>query len=480
MQKLLLSLIIIFATLLYSPHNVKAITLDPRIGTIHVGGNYPDRHVQGDYLVWGGKKALELGFSGLEIFLSSNMCYNYMPNSDSEYWRTNQNPYGPYQAGSKYCQPAPNNRVSIAKTLTELATHPDFHEYFSLPLKNFFLTAYPFARGSALINKKIVSGAAITQTEVDTLYQEYYDFAGNFFEKYKDQQKRFFIMPMVTMDRWLTNRDNPEDKLLCSEPVPQERITNMRLYFSTISKAIKQAQQDKATPSSPKVYLVCEVNNVLCNKEQGGQSALTDVVPYSGCDLTSYAAYETAHFSFVRNDPTLIKKALSHMADNTPDHPDFAHRNVFISEIGIQENRAEQFNFEYFTENTIRQALNWGTPFIQIWGLGSCVTFNPGSSEQSDPLNCTGMWMFRPDNSLSKMYNFLKSNFTVTSTPTPLPSLTPSIAPSPSPSPSASAKPGDLNTDGSVNLLDFNLLISLFGNPYTILDFNAILSNYGK
>ena len=88
--------------------------------------------------------------------------------------------------------------------------------------------------------------------------------------------------------------------------------------------------------------------------------------------------------------------------------------------------------------------------------------------------------MFRPDNSLSKMYNFLKSNFTVTSTPTPSPSLTPSIAPSPSPSPSASAKPGDLNNDGSVNLLDFNLLISLFGNPYTILDFNAILSNYGK
>ena len=39
-------------------------------------------------------------------------------------------------------------------------------------------------------------------------------------------------------------------------------------------------------------------------------------------------------------------------------------------------------------------------------------------------------------------------------------------------------KPGDLNEDGSVNLLDFNLLISKFGNPYTILDFNKIVTNF--
>lgn len=41
-------------------------------------------------------------------------------------------------------------------------------------------------------------------------------------------------------------------------------------------------------------------------------------------------------------------------------------------------------------------------------------------------------------------------------------------------------KAGDLNTDGNVNIFDFNLLISKFGNHYTIFDFNAIVSNYGK
>ncbi len=55
-------------------------------------------------------------------------------------------------------------------------------------------------------------------------------------------------------------------------------------------------------------------------------------------------------------------------------------------------------------------------------------------------------------------------------------------APSPSPSPSVSPsnRPGDLDGDGSVNYVDFNLLISNFGNPYTIVDFNNIISNYGK
>lgn len=49
-----------------------------------------------------------------------------------------------------------------------------------------------------------------------------------------------------------------------------------------------------------------------------------------------------------------------------------------------------------------------------------------------------------------------------------------------SPTPTPAYKPGDLNTDGSVNLLDFNLLIKKFGNPYTLLDFNTIVANFGK
>lgn len=53
-------------------------------------------------------------------------------------------------------------------------------------------------------------------------------------------------------------------------------------------------------------------------------------------------------------------------------------------------------------------------------------------------------------------------------------SVNPALSPSPIP------KPGDLNGDGIVNLFDFNHLINNFGNPYTILDFAAILNNYNN
>lgn len=36
----------------------------------------------------------------------------------------------------------------------------------------------------------------------------------------------------------------------------------------------------------------------------------------------------------------------------------------------------------------------------------------------------------------------------------------------------------DFNKDGRVNLLDFNLLIAKFGNPYTLFDFNNLLTNW--
>lgn len=41
-------------------------------------------------------------------------------------------------------------------------------------------------------------------------------------------------------------------------------------------------------------------------------------------------------------------------------------------------------------------------------------------------------------------------------------------------------RPGDLNRDGKVNLIDFNLLLSKFGDIYTIFDFNTLLINFDR
>ena len=40
--------------------------------------------------------------------------------------------------------------------------------------------------------------------------------------------------------------------------------------------------------------------------------------------------------------------------------------------------------------------------------------------------------------------------------------------------------PGDLNADGHVDTLDYDLLVANFGNPYTIFDYNVLVGNWGK
>jgi hypothetical protein len=39
---------------------------------------------------------------------------------------------------------------------------------------------------------------------------------------------------------------------------------------------------------------------------------------------------------------------------------------------------------------------------------------------------------------------------------------------------------GDLNTNGSVDIFDYNILVSKFGNPHTIFDYNQLVANFGK
>ncbi|MBP9702473.1 DUF1565 domain-containing protein [Candidatus Woesebacteria bacterium] len=115
----------------------------------------------------------------------------------------------------------------------------------------------------------------------------------------------------------------------------------------------------------------------------------------------------------------------------------------------------------------------------------------PGGEDSSFPANTA--WPadiipgFTPPSGPSWLTGVVTTpNPTATPTPTPTqtPSTVPSATPAPSPSviptPSVSAKPGDLNNDGAVDIKDFNRLISNFGNPYTILDFNLIISNFGK
>lgn len=472
---LFLSLFLTLVTFLPAPvfAQTRGITLDSRLGVAHVAGNYPDRHQQGDYLVWGGGKSYRLGFNSIEVFIPSNMCFGN---------NTAYQPYGPYQAGHKYCEPKPS-RWPVAQSLTQFVQHQDLVALFNQPIQRFYLTAYPLnLTFRQMTENKINTGTPYSQAELDSLKTEYYDFAKYLLETYRSNPKVFAIMPMVTLDRWLSGRDFEQDDSpgVCSpnDSAPQARINNMIAYFSTISQAIQQARIDVGS-SQTKLYLTCEVNSVICPMQiPAVKAAINAVVPFAGCDLVGYAGYElrSTAYNDIANSPNFIRQTLDYMATQAPNHPDFGNKNIVFSEVGIMEQKIPDTYISWFVDTFIQTALAWGMPHIQLWSLGSCSTFNPGPAEQNNPNNCTGMWMFRPDGTPGKLYTLLKKKYGSVPTPSP----TPSITPSPSPSVSPSNRPGDLNGDGFVNYADFNELITHFGTKYNIANFNMIITNYGK
>lgn len=67
-----------------------------------------------------------------------------------------------------------------------------------------------------------------------------------------------------------------------------------------------------------------------------------------------------------------------------------------------------------------------------------------------------------------------------TPTATPSPTTSPTGSPAPNPSVTPQTLRGDLNGDNKVDLADYNLFISKFGNPYNIYHYNNLVANFKK
>jgi hypothetical protein len=270
----IVAILISFLFLSLLPRQVFALerdqVLDQRLGVTHVGGNYPDRRVQQDFLTWGGTKAYKLGFSSIEIWMPSNMCFSQLS-------------YGVYQARDKYCEPTPG-KWPKAKSLTEFVKHPDFAEMFSQLLTLLCPPLNPgFRNPGRAETAKLISGVPYTPNELALLKEEYYNFTKYLLETYRNTKKSFAVMPVVTMDRWLSGRDFEDDDNpgVCnaSDSAPQARIDNMITYFQTISSA--SARLNRRSRHQGHCTLK-EVNSVICPMEGGAKLAINSVIPNAG------------------------------------------------------------------------------------------------------------------------------------------------------------------------------------------------------
>ena len=418
-----------------------AIYLDERLGVTNSCGVYPDRTSQGDYLQYGVQKTRELGFAGLElIMVPRSLC---------------SSGGGCYQQATQYCS---GNKLDVPD-MRGMMTLPQYQIAMSKPIKYFTLFVEAVKSTSLQQASIHASSEPYTQAEIDSTYKEVKDAIKYLLTRYRGSGKTFYIAPVNELDNRLVQSSGCLLNFPCDDvDVPAYSINHAINFLNTYARAIKDAKEE-IPPEGVTVYLTCEINRVISRSMRGKTSAANDVIPHTQCDIVAYSAYETIMASNPSGVRQNMLESLNYIADKAPDHSDFPNgKNVMIGEIGYPENSTRtDVSFDKAAA-AIQAAMDWGVVRLNIWTLldQKCTKANPTNAD------CSGFWMIKPDGSRSQMYNYLRTTYSTTA-----PSLPPTNS-------------ADLNSDGTVNLLDYNLLKAGFGTTYNLLNYNQLVQQFGQ
>lgn len=372
--------------------------INPKVGITHVAGLYPDRRAEKDFLTYGLRDGLNLGFKTFEIYLSPETCIQ----------RANTYPLGYYQ-DLDYCQNCSNdNRGTCNSTITDIAKSGLYEEVFNLPFDTLFITAESFNKNSA--HAWLISSVnSIPKSQLDSLYDEFNILTKYLYDRFGGEEKTIIFQTPNELDwQLLGNKGNPGPAVENMD-ADAFAIQNAIDYLNTIQRAVDDAKtlyKDKKL----KVFHSCEVNMVTKAME-GKNNATNAVVPKTNCDLYGYSAYG-AYLGMPAGQDKLTE-ALNYLKSKAPDSPTFGADNVYISEFGVlHDGNIPVGNSVYLTEDNaatlldslLQKSLSWGVPYFLYWQLydNSCSKLNPAKSD------CNGWWLRKPDNTLSKVYGIFQ------------------------------------------------------------------------
>ncbi|QLQ18408.1 MAG: hypothetical protein HZT43_06605 [Exiguobacterium profundum] len=173
--------------------NPDGLRLDPRLGIVHVGAQYPDRRAQGDMLVYGAEAAAALGFSTIEVFLDPRICRGERQDD----------------AG----QPVPDREIlppgcaarMAARDLQTLAAQPDFAAVFADPaFRRIVLTFDPLDPRAANQSQISKLDADWAPDQLERLKAEVRGLAAYLARTYSGTGKTFVLSAPSEMDWHLT------------------------------------------------------------------------------------------------------------------------------------------------------------------------------------------------------------------------------------------------------------------------------------
>lgn len=277
-----------------------------------------------------------------------------------------------------------NSTWPTMNNLVEQAQAPYFVELFAKPFTTFILLAQTEV-------SNFLDG--MTAGELEAEQQELYNLTTHLLNTYQNTGKTFILQHWE--GDWLI-RGHYDSNV---DPTPTA-IAGMIDWLNARQAGVDQARSEFAG-SGVKVYHAAEVNVVVRSMNSGRINVINAVVPNTNVDMVSYSSYDA-----IGGDPSVLRDALDFIAMNTPDHPDFGDKNIYLGEYGFPENERSASDYRIGIENATHTAIQWGCQYLVYWEL-YCNENNAGTTPPiTNNSDTRGFWLVKPDGNNSWSWDY--------------------------------------------------------------------------
>jgi len=286
---------------------------------------------------------------------------------------------------------------------------------FNLPFKTYVITAYTFANStfsgtSVQEHISLIAGSSARQA-AET--KEFYDLTKYLYSTYAGSGKTFILK------HWegdgIVAADNG---VALGDKYPSSFFAKMVIWEKARQAGVSQARAAAGNPTGVGVFNAVEVSRVLDYVEKGYNRVINAVVPKVNADMVTYSSYDSSlKGTNAAGTASALNEALKAIVRLAPDPLALGNRRILISEYGLfEESRPAETIWR--TQAILSTAKSAGLFGAFYWTLydneckqadGAYFPVDAGVGSSLRPVNsqCEGLWLIRPDGSLSSNLSVL-------------------------------------------------------------------------
>ncbi|MBZ5507729.1 MAG: carboxypeptidase regulatory-like domain-containing protein [Acidobacteriia bacterium] len=349
-------------------------------GVTHAEGKYG--FTQDNFLIEGANRVRDLGSGAIFFYMDPAFRTRYPDKSNAPSW------------------PAGN-----PATLTELAQTAPFQAVLDMPFKTFVITAFSFANMDNVADFSVNPDAAAFEE------QEFYDLAKYLYMRYAGTNKIFILKHWEGDYVGLRGFD-------ITKSIQPGMVDAMNIWLSARQRGISRARNEAGNPSEVGVFHAVEVSSVLPYSRSGLTRVINAVVPVVKPDMVSYSSYESSISGDATATKAAMTEALNVIKSLAPDPLGLGDKRIFISEYGLFENEYPAETTTWRTQTILQTSQAAGIFGAFMWqvfdnecrqGNGAYFPIDTSPGDPIRPLNsqCRGLWLVRPDGTLSPVLSLV-------------------------------------------------------------------------